>query len=151
MRALVQRVARARVTVDGQEIGAIGAGLLVLLGVAGTDAEGDADRLAERTARLRVFPDQAGRFDRSVLDTGGGVLVVSQFTLMADTARGNRPSFTPAAAPPLAEALYARYVEALGASGVADVATGRFGEHMAVELVNDGPVTILLEAPPHAG
>jgi D-aminoacyl-tRNA deacylase len=151
MRALVQRVARARVTVDGDEVGAIGSGLLVLLGVAGTDAEADAERLAERTARLRVFPDQAGRLDRSVLDTGGGVLAVSQFTLVADTSRGHRPSFTPAAEPPLAETMYGRYVEALRRAGVADVATGRFGAQMAVELVNDGPVTILLEAPPRAG
>jgi D-tyrosyl-tRNA(Tyr) deacylase len=148
MRALVQRVARARVTVDGEEVGAVEAGLLVLLGVAATDAEADAERLAERTARLRVFPDEAGRFDRCVLDTGGGVLAVSQFTLVADTARGHRPSFTPAAPPDVAEALYRRYVEALGRAGVATVATGRFGAHMAVELVNDGPVTILLEAPP---
>jgi D-tyrosyl-tRNA(Tyr) deacylase len=136
------------VTVGAEEVGAIGAGLLVLLGVATGDALADATRLAERTARLRVFPDEAGRFDRSVLDTGGAVLAVSQFTLVADTSRGNRPSFTPAAEPAVAEQLYEAYVAALRSSGVADVATGRFGAHMAVELVNDGPVTILLETGP---
>jgi D-tyrosyl-tRNA(Tyr) deacylase len=145
MRALVQRVSHARVTVDDEEVGAVGTGLLVLLGVADADGEADAERLAGRTARLRIFPDADGRFDRSLLDVGGEALVVSQFTLVADTTKGNRPSFTPAAPPPVAEALYLRYVEALRAAGVRRVATGRFGAHMAVELVNDGPVTILLQ------
>lgn len=145
MRALVQRVTRARVTVGEEEVGAIGAGLLVLLGVADGDGDALALRLAEKTARLRIFPDAHGRFDRSLLDTGGDALVVSQFTLIADTAKGNRPSFTHAAAPEEAERLYGVYAARLGELGVPHVATGRFGASMAVELVNDGPVTILLE------
>ena len=148
MRLVVQRVSRAGVTVDGEVVGAIGAGLLVLVGVERGDGEEQALRLAGKTARLRVFADEQGRFDRSVLDVGGGVLAVSQFTLLGDTAKGNRPSFTRAADPPEAERLYERYVAALRAEGVAPVETGRFGASMAVELVNDGPVTILLEAAP---
>lgn len=125
-------------------MGEIAAGLLVLLGVAAGDADPEADRLAAKVARLRIFENDAGRFDRSVLDTGGGVLVVSQFTLIADTAKGNRPSFAGAATPGEAERLYERFCQALRELGV-PVETGLFGARMAVELVNDGPVTIILE------
>src|SRR5689334_17409659 len=140
MRAVVQRVARARVTPGG----AIGAGLVVLLGVAGGDDAAAAERLARQTARLRVFAGDDGRFDRSLLDTGGSALVVSQFTLIADTRRGNRPSFSDAARPERAEPLYERFCEALRGLGV-QVATGTFGARMQVELVNEGPVTIVLD------
>jgi D-aminoacyl-tRNA deacylase len=143
MRAVVQRVSSARVVVDGEVVGSIGKGLCVLLGVAREDGEDDAARLAGRVARLRIFEDDDGRFDRSLLDTDGGALVVSQFTLIADTAKGNRPSFGEAARPEQAEPLYERFCEALRDLGV-PVETGRFGARMAVELVNDGPVTILL-------
>ncbi len=145
MRAVVQRVVRAAVHVGEEPVGAAGAGLLVLVGVTHGDGPADADRLAAKIARLRVFPDAAGRFDRSLLDTGGDALVVSQFTLYGDARRGNRPSFTDAADPALAEPLYLRVVEALRALGVARVETGRFGAPMAIELVADGPVTILLD------
>ncbi len=144
MRAVCQRVSEARVRVDQAVVGEIGAGLLVLLGVAGTDAEAVAERLAGKVARLRIFEDEAGRFDRSLLDTGGAALVVSQFTLLADTAKGNRPSFSEAAAPEPAEQLYERFCEALAAAGV-EVARGVFGAKMRVELVNEGPVTIVLD------
>lgn len=145
VRAVVQRVTRASVSVDGAVRGACGRGLLVLLGVAVGDDAATAARLAGKVVRLRVFPDEAGRFDRSLLDTGGGALVVSQFTLLADTAKGNRPSFTRAAPPAEAEPLVAAFCDALRAAGVG-VATGVFGAQMAVELVNDGPVTIVLDA-----
>jgi len=140
VKAVVQRVSRASVTPGG----AIGAGLCVLLGVASTDTEADADRLAGKAARLRIFEDDDGKFDRSLLDTGGAALVVSQFTLVADTRKGNRPSFSEAARPEHAAPLYERFVQALRDLGV-EVATGLFGARMAVELVNDGPVTIVLE------
>jgi D-tyrosyl-tRNA(Tyr) deacylase len=140
MRAVVQRVSRARVAPGGE----IGLGLCVLLGVAGADGEEKAARLAGKVARLRIFPDDAGRFDRSVLDIAGAALVVSQFTLIADTAKGNRPSFSGAAAPEEAEALYERFCAELEGLGVR-VERGVFGAKMAVELVNDGPVTIILE------
>ncbi len=140
MRAVVQRVSRARSTPGG----AIEAGLCVLLGVAAGDGAADADRLAAKVARLRIFEGEDGRFDRSVLDTGGAVLVVSQFTLIAETAKGNRPSFSGAARPEEAEPLYERFADALRALGV-PVETGVFGARMAVELENDGPVTIVLE------
>ena len=140
MRAVVQRVARARVRPGG----AIGPGLCVLLGVADGDDEAAAERLARKTAELRIFPDDAGRFDRSLLDIGGAALVVSQFTLLADTRKGNRPSFTGAAPPDLAEPLYEHYCRALRDLGV-QVETGVFGASMQLELVNDGPVTITLE------
>ena len=143
MRAVVQRVARARVLVGGQVRGEIGAGLCVLLGVARSDEPAAAERLAGRVARLRIFENDEGRFDRSLLDVCGGALVVSQFTLLADTAKGNRPSFTDAAPPEEAEPLYECFCEALRALGV-EVATGVFGARMQVELVNDGPVTIVL-------
>ena len=129
--------------VGGETVGEIGPGLCVLVGVARGDAEAEAVRLAGKIARLRVFADEQGRFDRSLLDTGGSALVVSQFTLIADTAKGNRPSFTEAAAPEQAEPLYERVCAELETLGV-PVARGVFGAHMAVELVNDGPVTILL-------
>lgn len=144
MRAVVQRVTRASVQVDEEVVGQIGAGVLVLLGVAAGDAEEHADALAGKVARLRIFEDDGGRFDRSLLDTGGAALVVSQFTLLADTSKGNRPGFTAAAAPGDAEPLVERFCVTLAALGV-PVATGRFGARMVVELVNDGPVTISLD------
>lgn len=145
MRAVVQRVERAAVRVDGVTVGEIGAGLLVLLGVARGDGQAQAERLAAKIAKLRIFADDDGRFDRSVLDSGGGVLAVSQFTLHADTAKGNRPSFSAAAPGDDAEPLYEAFCTALAAEGI-PVAKGCFGAHMAVELVNDGPVTIILDA-----
>jgi D-aminoacyl-tRNA deacylase len=150
VRAVCQRVARAEVRVDGSAVGAIGAGLCVLLGVARTDGPVEAERLAGKVARLRVFEDDAGRFDRSLLDVGGQALVVSQFTLIADTAKGNRPSFGDAAPPEQAEPLYERFCAELRALG-AQVETGVFGARMEVELVNDGPVTIVLDLPVAGG
>lgn len=144
MRAVVQRVTRGSVRVDEEVVGEIGAGVLVLLGVAVGDTVEHADALAGKVARLRIFEDDGGRFDRSLLDTGGAALVVSQFTLLADTSKGNRPGFTAAAAPGDAEPLVDRFCVTLAALGV-PVATGRFGARMAVALVNDGPVTIVLD------
>jgi D-tyrosyl-tRNA(Tyr) deacylase len=144
VRAVVQRVSSASVRAGGREVAACGHGLLVLLGVAAGDNEATADRLAGKVARLRVFENAEGRFDRSLLDVGGEALVVSQFTLIADTAKGNRPSFTSAARPEMSEPLYERFCEALRDLGVL-VSTGRFGARMEVELVNDGPVTIVLD------
>jgi D-tyrosyl-tRNA(Tyr) deacylase len=141
MRAVVQRVSRARAIPGGD----IGPGLCVLLGVANSDGEEAAARLAGKVARLRVFPDDAGRFDRSVVDVAGAALVVSQFTLIADTAKGNRPSFADAAPTEQAEPLYERFCAELRSLGV-PVGTGVFGAKMEVELVNDGPVTIVLDA-----
>ena len=141
----MQRVSQATVTVAGREIAAIDAGLLVLVGVFRGDREALAKRLAERTLAARIFPDAGKPMNRSVLDVGGGVLAVSQFTLAADTGRGNRPGFGPAAPPDVARPLYERYVEVLRA-GSEQVETGEFGADMQVALVNDGPVTILLEA-----
>lgn len=143
MRAVVQRVSGAAVEVDGAERTRIGPGLLVLLGVARGDDGAGAARLAGKVARLRVFEDEEGRFDRSLLDTGGSALVVSQFTLLADTSKGNRPSFSAAAPPEQAEPLYEAFCAALSAEGV-PVETGVFGARMQVELVNQGPVTIVL-------
>jgi D-tyrosyl-tRNA(Tyr) deacylase len=146
LRAVVQRVARARVSVvDGAGGGGIGAGLCVLLGVAEADDDGAADTLAGKVARLRIFEGADGNLDRSLLDTGGGALVVSQFTLIANTARGNRPSFSHAARPDAAEPLYLHFCAALRELGV-PVETGIFGARMQIELVNDGPVTIVLDA-----
>ena len=139
MRALVQRVASASVTVDGQEVSSIGRGLLVLLGVRRGDGEEHADRLARKLLALRVFEDDEGRMHLSVEDVGGEVLCVSQFTLDGDARKGNRPSFVDAAPPDAAEPLYERVRDALGAKG------GRFGARMQIGLVNDGPVTLLVE------
>jgi D-aminoacyl-tRNA deacylase len=144
VRAVVQRVSSARVVVDGEAVGEIGAGLCVLLGVAREDGEVEATRLAGRIARLRIFENEEGRFDRSLLDIGGAALVVSQFTLIANTAKGNRPSFTNAAQPEQAEPHYEAFCVALRELGVG-VATGRFGARMRVEIANDGPVTIVLD------
>ena len=136
----MQRVSSARVSPGGE----IGSGLCVLLGVAEGDTAADVERLAGKVARLRIFENDEGKFDRSLLDVGGAALVVSQFTLIADTEKGNRPSFAHAARPEQAEPLYERFCEVLAALGV-EVARGVFGARMAVELVNDGPVTIVLE------
>jgi D-tyrosyl-tRNA(Tyr) deacylase len=136
----VQRVSRAS-SLPG---GSIGPGLCILLGVADGDEPADAERLAQKIARLRVFENAEGRFDRSLVDTGGQALVISQFTLLADTAKGNRPSFSQAAPPEAAEPLYEQFAAALQALGV-EVQTGVFGARMVVELANDGPVTIVLE------
>jgi D-tyrosyl-tRNA(Tyr) deacylase len=146
LRAVVQRVSRAHVVVSGEPIAEIGAGVCILVGVADEDAEGDASRLAGKVARLRVFENEEGKFDRSLLDTGGQALVVSQFTLIADSKRqrGTRPDFSKAARPEVAEPLYQLFCEELGNLGV-PVQTGVFGARMQVELVNDGPVTIVLE------
>ena len=144
MRALVQRVGRASVAVSGRTVASIEGGLLVLLGVAAGDGEVEAERLARKVVALRIFADDAGRMNRSLVDTGGAALVVSQFTLCADTRRGNRPSFAGAAPPAAARALYRRFCEGVAAAGVR-VAEGEFAAHMAVELVNDGPVTIWLD------
>jgi D-tyrosyl-tRNA(Tyr) deacylase len=144
MKALLQRVSKARVTVDGRVIAAIGPGLLVLLCAVEGDSEDQADGLARKVAKLRIFADDAGKMNRSVLDVGGEALVVSQFTLSADTRKGNRPSFIGAARPPLAEALYQRFCAQLGQEGVPD-STGEFAAQLAVALVNDGPVTIWLD------
>jgi D-aminoacyl-tRNA deacylase len=144
MRAVCQRVARARVTVDASVAGEIDRGLVVLLGVARGDTAADAERLAGKIARLRIFEDADGKFANSLLDVAGAALVVSQFTLIADTRKGNRPSFTDAAPPEEAEPLYLLLCDRLEAAGV-HVARGVFGARMAVELVNDGPVTIVLD------
>ena len=143
MRAVCQRVVEARVRVEEAVVGEIGAGLCVLLGVARGDGADDADRLAHKVAKLRIFADADGRFEHSVVDVGGGVLAVSQFTLVADTGKGNRPSFTDAAPPEEAEPLYERFCATLAGDGL-PVARGLFGASMQVELVNDGPVTIVL-------
>jgi len=144
VRALVQRVTRASVTVEGEVIGEIGPGLLVLVCAMEGDDEARATALAAKTAKLRIFRDDEDRMNRSLLDTGGAALVVSQFTLAADTSRGNRPGFSTAAHPELGERLYEVYAGALAGLGI-KTARGRFGADMAVALVNDGPVTIWLE------
>jgi D-tyrosyl-tRNA(Tyr) deacylase len=144
MRALLQRTSGARVRVGGEVVGEIDAGLVVLLGVGPDDDDPVADALARRITELRIFDDAEGRTNLSLVDVGGAVLLVSQFTLYADTRRGRRPGFTGAAAPDLAERLYLRVAAALRALDV-EVATGRFGDVMAVELVNDGPFTIWLD------
>jgi D-tyrosyl-tRNA(Tyr) deacylase len=138
-------VSGAQVTVDGEIVGEVGRGLCVLLGVAGEDDPAVAERLAGKVARLRIFENEEGKFGRSVVDVHGGALVVSQFTLIADTAKGNRPSFTRAAPPEQAERLYEGFCEALQGLGI-DVARGRFAARMVIELANDGPVTIVLDA-----
>jgi D-tyrosyl-tRNA(Tyr) deacylase len=144
MRAVLQRVTRAAVTVDGETVGSIGPGLVVLLGVAQGDVVDDARRLARKTAEVRCFAGDQGHFDRSLLETGGSALVVSQFTLLANVRKGRRPSFEDAAAPEIAAPLIDAFAVALRELGV-PVETGRFGAHMLLELENDGPVTILLD------
>jgi D-tyrosyl-tRNA(Tyr) deacylase len=144
VRALVQRVSRASVRVGGEEIARIGEGLLVLLGVADGDPVGLEEKLAVRCAEFRIFEDEGGRMNRSVRETGGAALVVPQFTLVADTSRGRRPSFDPAAPPARADRAFQAFCEALSAAGV-PTARGRFGASMEVELINTGPATFLLE------
>ena len=145
VRAVVQRAREASVRVDGEEVGRIGPGLVVLLGVGRDDSERDAEILAEKVLNLRVFPDAAGQMNRSVLDVRGGLLVISQFTLMGDARKGRRPSYIEAAPPEEAERLYSHFVERLRPSGL-EVATGVFRAMMDVALVNQGPVTILLDS-----
>ena len=144
MRALVQRVAHARVEVEGEVTGQVGRGLLILLGVAGDDGEDEAHLLASKVSKLRIFSDEAGKMNLSLLDVGGAALVVSQFTLYADARRGNRPSYVKAARPEQADALYGRFVQVLGELGL-ETATGKFGADMQVSLLNDGPVTLWLD------
>ncbi len=146
MRAVVQRVSRAGVRVGGEEVGAVGTGLLVLLGVAPGDTADGARWLADKVVGLRIFPDGEGKMNRDVAEAGGGVLVVSQFTLYGDCRKGRRPSFVGAAPPEVAEPLYEAFVAAVRANGV-PAATGRFGAMMQVELVNDGPVTLIVDTP----
>lgn len=145
MRAVLQRVSEASVTVASETVGAIGRGYLVLLGVGDGDGEAEADRLAHKIVNLRLFPDEQGRFDRSLLEIAGGVLVVSQFTLYGDARKGRRPNFSNAASPELAAPLCDYFVRQLEALGVAHVATGQFGAKMDVQLRNDGPVTLWLD------
>ena len=144
MKTLVQRVSRAAVSVDGKIVGKIGPGLVVFLGVAQGDSKEDASYLANKVANLRIFADESSRFALSALETQGAILVVSQFTLLADSRKGRRPSFTEAAPPDLAEELYKVFVEEVRSTGL-KVETGLFQEHMLVEIYNDGPVTISLE------
>ena len=145
MRALVQRVSYARVKVAGETVGEIGAGLLILLGVGLEDTPKEAAFVADKCANLRIFEDDAGKMNLSLLDTGGSALVISQFTLYGDASHGRRPSFSSAAPPELAEPLYMKFVELMREAGV-PVETGRFRAEMAVELCNDGPVTIMVES-----
>lgn len=145
MIAVVQRVSSSTVSIDGSVVGAIGPGLNVLLGVAGGDTSSDADYLAVKIANLRIFEDQQGKMNRSLLDTGGQMLVVSQFTLLGDCRKGRRPSFIAAAPPDLAEGLYLDFVERMTTLGV-DTQTGRFGATMQVALLNDGPVTLIVHS-----
>jgi D-aminoacyl-tRNA deacylase len=145
MRACVQRVSRAEVKVEGDIVGRIGPGLLVLLGVAAGDVDDDARQMAQKIVELRIFNDDAGKMNRSVVESGGGLLVVSQFTLLGDCRKGRRPSFVDAAAPEDAQRLYEQFVIAARGMGV-KVQTGRFRAHMDVALVNDGPVTLLLDS-----
>ena len=145
MRAVVQRVSRAKVTVAGEVIGEIGLGLMVLLGVADDDTQEDAGYLAEKLVGLRIFPDDEGKMNRSLVEAGGAMLVVSQFTLFGDCRKGRRPSFIKAARPEQAVDLYKAFVAEVRGRGII-VATGRFQEHMDVELVNDGPVTLLVDS-----
>lgn len=147
MRAVVQRVSRASVSIEGQVVGEIGRGLLVLLGIAPDDTPEQSRWLADKVVGLRVFADEAGKMNRDVVEIGGGVLIISQFTLYGDCRKGRRPSFVDAAAPAIAVPLYEAFIEASRAQG-APVATGRFGTDMQVELINDGPVTLIIDAKP---
>jgi len=145
VRTVIQRVSEASVSVDGQSVGRIGAGLCILLGVGKGDNSDTAAALAEKVKNLRIFDDEFGKMNRSVVDCGGAILVVSQFTLYADCGKGNRPSFTDAAPPGLAQELYQEFANRLRAAGL-NVATGQFQAHMKVTLINDGPVTLVLES-----
>ena len=145
MKALIQRVTGAKVSIAGEEGGRIGRGLVVFVGVAGGDTEKDIDYLVQKTVQLRIFSDEAGKFNLSALDIKGELLLVSQFTLLADTRKGRRPSFTQAAPPNEAEKLFDQFVKQAHATGL-KVATGRFAQYMQVEIYNDGPVTILLDS-----
>ena len=145
MRACIQRVSQAQVSVEGKACGTIGPGLVVLLGVAGDDSPDDSRALAAKIASLRIFDDEQGKMNVALTDAGGAMLVVSQFTLLGDCRKGRRPSYTAAAPPELAEALYQEFVDAVAALGVT-VATGKFRRHMMVSLTNDGPVTLLLDS-----
>jgi D-aminoacyl-tRNA deacylase len=146
MKAVIQRVTQSRVTVEDQEVGAIGIGLMVLLGVAQNDEIADADWLADKIVCLRIFEDDQGKMNRSVADVDGRILVVSQFTLLGDCRKGRRPSFVQAAPPDKAKALYSRFVQRIRERGIS-VETGRFGAAMKVALVNDGPVTLIVSSP----
>ncbi|MEE8194626.1 MAG: D-aminoacyl-tRNA deacylase [Dehalococcoidales bacterium] len=145
MKALLQRVTAASVSIDDKQVGSIGRGLVLLVGVAVGDTEKDVDYLLQKTVNLRIFSDEAGKFNLSALDIEGELLLVSQFTLLADTRKGRRPSFTRAAPPAQAEELFQLFVSKAHATGLR-IATGRFGQHMQVEIINDGPVTILLDS-----
>jgi D-tyrosyl-tRNA(Tyr) deacylase len=145
MRVILQRVRRGRVTVDENVVGEIGPGYVVLLGVTQADGPDQVKKLAEKTAHLRVFEDEQGKLNRSALDVGADMLVISQFTLFADAKKGRRPSFTHAAAPDIAEPLVDQFVDVLRSLGVEKVDTGVFGAHMLVHIENDGPVTIILD------
>lgn len=145
MRAIIQRVSKGSVKVGGEIVGQIGPGLVVLLGVRHGDGEGEAERLAAKTAHLRIFADDQGKTNLSALEIGGEILVISQFTLYADCRRGRRPSFSDAARPEVAEPLLAHFVQALESAGISRIATGVFGAEMLVEIHNDGPVTIILD------
>ena len=145
MRACLQRVSHAKVTVEGEVCGQIGAGMLVLLGVAEGDTEAEARQLARKIASLRIFEDDQGKMNRSIGEAGGAMLVVSQFTLLGDCRKGRRPSFIGAAPPEIAEELYQIFVQTVADEGI-ETATGRFGEHMEVELLNDGPVTLVIDS-----
>ena len=151
MRCLLQRVTHAAVRVGEEEVGRIGPGFAILLGVGDADTGEQIERLASKVVHLRVFPDEAGKLNRSLLDVGGAALVVSQFTLYADMRKGRRPSFVHAADPAVAEPLVERFARRLRELGLDHVATGRFGAQMQVEIHNDGPVTLWLDLPPRAG
>ncbi|MFC2077238.1 D-aminoacyl-tRNA deacylase [Candidatus Bipolaricaulota bacterium] len=147
MRIVVQRVRRASVDVDGARISEIGRGLLLLVGIAPADVRVDLEKVARKIATLRIFADEEGKMNRSILEAGGEILAVSQFTLFGDTRKGRRPSFVDAALPEIAEPLFEAFAEAVAREGV-PVSTGRFGATMAVELINDGPVTLIIEVEP---
>jgi len=145
MRLVIQRVIRAQVDVEGRTVGAIGSGALVLFGATHGDTPNESSYLASKLIHLRMFPDEQQKMNRSLLDIGGGILIVSQFTLYADCSEGRRPSFTPAAPPALAESLYGHFIEEVRMSGL-HVATGIFGAYMQVSLLNDGPVTFFIDS-----